>query len=143
MEETTIDAAKSNFVFGVADRLSTPESAAWASFLDQELKGQSPDYSVEDLKRCQAVKKEDMIRCLQDYILKLFKPESSIAYVVTTPGKLDEITEELGKRGFQVDNGKIEVQDDEHSEDESISNPERSKTKWMICAKNNLLYNRC
>ena len=126
MEETTINAAKSNFIFGVADRLSTPESAAWASFLDQELKGQSPDYSVKVLKRCQAVKKEDVIRCLQDYILKLFKPESSIAYVVTAPGKLDEITEGLRKRGFQVENRKIEDQDDEHSEDEPISDSEGS-----------------
>ena len=134
MEETTIDAAKSNFVFGVADRLSTPESAAWASFLDQELKGQSPDYSVEVLKRSQAVKKEDVIRCLQYYILRLFEPESSTAFVVTAPGKFGEIVEGLGQKGFQVEKREIEVQGGGNSEGVSTSDSQGSSSERKQCA---------
>jgi Zn-dependent M16 (insulinase) family peptidase len=113
LDDITLDAAKSSIVFDVAQNVSTPGSAALTSFVNQGLKGLSPNHNVELLEKYQAVKKEDVMRCLKDYILKLFQPESSIALVVTAPGKSDEISEKLGEKGFKVEKRTIEVQDDE------------------------------
>lgn len=55
------------------------------------------------------------MRCLKDYILKLFQPESSIALVVTAPGKSDEISEKLGEKGFEVEKRTM-LQDDEEGD---------------------------
>lgn len=97
------------------------------SFINQGLKGLSPNHNVELLEKYQAVEKEDVMRCLKDYILKLFRPESSIALVVTAPGKSDEILEKLGEKGFKVEKRTIEVQDDEGDSDGSSSDSEGSE----------------
>jgi len=86
--------------------------------MNQGLKGLSSNHNIELLEKYQAVKKEDVMRCLKDYVLKLFQPESSVALVVTAPGKSDEISEKLGEKGFKVEKRTIEVQDgEEESED--------------------------
>lgn len=126
MDDITLDAAKSSIVFDVAQSVSTPGSAALISFVNQGLKGLSPDYNVELLEKYQAVQKEDVMRCLRNYIVKLFEPESSVALVVTAPGKSDEIAEKLGQKGFKVEKRTIEVQDDEHSEEGSSSDSKGS-----------------
>ena len=97
--------------------------------MNQGLKGLSSNHNVELLKKYQAVKKEDVMRCLKDYILKLFQPESSIALVVTAPGKSSEISEKLGEKGFKVEERTIEVQEGEEgdSEDGSGSDSEGSE----------------
>lgn len=115
MDDITLDAAKSSIVFDVAQNVSTPGSAAATSFVNQGLKGLSRNHSVELLERYQAVKKEDVMRCLKDYILKLFQPESSIALVVTAPGKSDEISEKLGEKGFEVEKRTM-LQDEEEGD---------------------------
>ncbi|KAF9650053.1 hypothetical protein BDM02DRAFT_3112648, partial [Thelephora ganbajun] len=57
------------------------------------------------------------MRCLKDYILELFRPGSSIALVVTAPGKSDEISKKLGEKGFELKVEKtIEVQDEGDSD---------------------------
>jgi len=127
LDDITLDAAKSSIIFDVAQSVSTPGSAALLSFVNQGLKGLPPGHNVELLEKYQAVKKEDVIRCLQSYIVKLFQPRSSIALAVTAPGKVDEIAEKLGQKGFKVEKRTIEVPDDEHSEDESISDSEGSE----------------
>ena len=113
LDDIALDAAKSSVVFDVAQNVSTPGSAASDSFVNQGLKGLPSDHNVRLLEKYQAVKKEDVMRCLKDYILKLFQPESSIALVVTASGKLDEISEKLGEKGFKVEKRTIEVQSDE------------------------------
>jgi len=113
LDDITLDAAKSSIVFDVAQNVSTPGSAALNSFVNQGLKGLSQHYNLELLEKYQAVKKEDVMRCLKDYVLKLFRPESSIVLVVTAPGKSDEISEKLGEKGFKVEKRTIEVHDDE------------------------------
>jgi len=80
--------------------------------VNQGLKGLPLNYNVELLEKYQAVKKEDVMRCLKDHVLKLFQPESSVVLVVTAPGKSDEISEKLGEKGFKVEKRTIEVQDD-------------------------------
>lgn len=127
MDDITLDAAKSSIVFDVAQSVSTPGSAALTSFLNQGLKGLSPNHNVELLGKYQAVKKEDVMRCLKEYILKLFQPDSSIALVVTAPGKSDEIVEKLGEKGFKVERRTIEVRDEEGDSDGSSSDSEGSE----------------
>lgn len=127
MDDITLDAAKSSIVFDVAQSVSTPGSAASTSFVNQGLKGLSPNHNIELLEKYQAVKKEDVMRCLKSYIFKLFQPESSIALVVTAPGKSDEIVEKLGEKGFKVEKRTMEVKDDEDSEDGSTSDSEGSE----------------
>ena len=127
MDDITLDAAKSSIVFDVAQSVSTPGSAALTSFVNQGLKGLSSSHNIKLLEKYQAVKKEDVMRCLQEYILKLFKPESSVALVVTAPGKSDEIAEDLGKKGFKVEKRTIEVKDDEDTEAGSTSDSEGSE----------------
>ena len=111
-------------MFDVAQGVYTPGSAALSSFINQGLKGLSSNYNIELLEKYQAVKKEDVMLCLRKYVLKLFEPCSSIALVVTAPGKLDEISEKLGQKGFEVEKRAIEVQDDGDSEDGSTSDSE-------------------
>ena len=118
MDDIALDAAKSSIVFDVAQSVSTPGSAALTSFVNQGLKGLSSNHNVELLEKYQAVKKEDVMRCLKDHILRLFQPESSVALVVTAPGKSDEISEKLGEKGFKVEKRTIEVQDGEGESDD-------------------------
>ena len=129
MDDITLDAAKSSIVFDVAQNVSTPGSAATTSFVNQRLKGLPPNYNVELLEKYQAVTKEDVMRCLKDYILKPFQPESSIALVVTAPGKSDEISEKLGEKGFSVERRAIEVQDGEGGDSGDGSGSE-SEGSW-------------
>ena len=127
MDDITLDAAKSSSVFDVAQSVSTPGSAAVSSFVNRGLKGLSPNHNVELLEKYQAVKKEDVMRCLKDYVLKLFQPESSIALVVTAPGKSDEISGKLREKGFEVEKRTIEIQDDEGDSDGSGSGSDGSE----------------
>ena len=128
MDDITLDAAKSSIVFDVAQGVSTPGGAAINSFVNQGLKGLPHNHNVELLEKYQAVKKEDVMRCLKDYILKLFQPESSIALVVTAPGKSDEISERLGEEGFKVERRTIEVQDDS----DGSSSDSRGSSLYMV-----------
>lgn len=98
-----------------------------SSFVNRGLKGLSPNHNVELLEKYQAVKKEDVMRCLKDYVLKLFQPESSIALVVTAPGKSDEISGKLREKGFEVEKRTIEIQDDEGDSDGSGSGSDGSE----------------
>jgi len=127
LDDITLDAAKSSIVFDVAQSVSTPGSAALTSFVNQGLKGLTSNHNVKLLEKYQAVKKEDVMRCLQEYILKLFEPKSSVALVVTAPGKSDEIAVSLGEKGFKVEKRTIEVKDDEDTEAGSTSDSEGSE----------------
>jgi len=127
LDDITLDAAKSSIVFDVAQSISTPGSAAVTSFVNRGLKGLPSNYNVELLEKYQAVTKEDVMRCLRDYVLKLFQPESSIALVVTAPGKSDEILGKLREKGFEVEKRTIEVQDGEEDSDGSGSGSDGSE----------------
>lgn len=92
---------------------------ALSSFTNQALKGVSQNYSIDILEKYQAVTKEDVLRCLKTHYLRLFDPKTSVAIVVTAPGKADEIAEALGKKGFEVQKKTIEVEEGADGEGES------------------------
>ena len=97
------------------------------SFMNQGLKGLPADHNIELLEKYQSVGKEDVMRCLREYIVKLFRPESSAVLAVTAPGKSEGIADALELKGFKVENRTIEIQGDEHSKDESTSDSEGSE----------------
>jgi Zn-dependent M16 (insulinase) family peptidase len=63
------------------------------SFINQALKGVSHDYYKRLLEACQGVSSEDVLKAMQKYLLPIFQPETSVAFVVSAPGKADDIFE--------------------------------------------------
>ncbi|CAL1695482.1 unnamed protein product [Somion occarium] len=123
LDDTTLDAAKSSIVFGVAKGASSPGRAGLLSFINQALKGVPQNFNVELLERFQAVTKEDVLTSLKQHFLPLFDPSSSVAVVVTAPAKAAEINEGLTKAGFDVEQRTLDVGVDD-SEYESASGSE-------------------
>jgi hypothetical protein len=79
------------------------------------------------LEQYKAVTKEDVIKILKNHVLRLFDPATSVAVVVTAPGKSDEIAAALTEKGFDVEKKAIEDDDDgsgsesgSYSSDESM-----------------------
>jgi hypothetical protein len=94
---------------------------AIASFTNQALKGVSQNWSVELLKKYQAVTKEDVIAALKRHVLPVFDSSSSVAIAVTAPSKADSIGEGLTSAGFQVERRTLEIDPDELEGSESGS----------------------
>lgn len=86
-----------------------------ASFSNQALKGVSQNYSVELLRKFQAVTKEDVFRVLKEGFMPLFDSRSSVAVVVTAPSQVEPITTGLAELGFEVQNRNVEVSPDDLS----------------------------
>jgi hypothetical protein len=64
------------------------------------------------------VEKADVVAALEKYFLPLFDSATSVAYVVTAPGKADGIAEDLGVHGFEVEKRTLEVDPDELMEED-------------------------
>jgi hypothetical protein len=79
------------------------------SFINQALKGVPKDFHVGLLEKCQAVTKEDVISAFRTHFLPLFDPVTSMAVVVTTPSKVDQIEEGLRSVGFDIEKRTLEV----------------------------------
>ncbi|KAI0756614.1 Metalloenzyme, LuxS/M16 peptidase-like protein [Daedaleopsis nitida] len=130
LDETVLDAAKSSIVFGVAKSVSTPGRAALISFVNQSLKGVSQNYTIDLLEKYQEITKQDVLAALKKYFPPLFDASSSVAVVVTAPGKVEEISADLGKIGFAVEQKTLQVEeadDDSDSEGESDSESDSSR----------------
>ena len=87
------------------------------SFVNQALKQVNQNYNREMLEKYQAVTKDQILDALKKYCLPLFNPESSIAVVVTAPGKVDTTVEGLTTLGFEVEKRAVEVDQDEFEDD--------------------------
>lgn len=79
------------------------------SFINQALKGVSQNFQVELLEKYQAVTAEDVVATLQKYYLPLFDASTSVAVVVTSPSKADQIGEDLAALGFEVTKRTLET----------------------------------
>lgn len=79
------------------------------SFSNQALKNIPRTYQIDLLEKYQAVTKNDVLSALKIYFLPLFDPSSSIAVVVTPPGKADEIGAGLKATGFEVTQRVMEI----------------------------------
>ncbi len=104
-------------MFGVAKSVSTPGRAALMSFINQGLKGVSQNFNVELLEKFQEITKDDVLAVLKQYFLPLFDSASSVAVIVTAPSKAEQVAQDLGKVGFDVEQKSLQVEADEDSED--------------------------
>ena len=101
------------------------------SFINQGLKGVPQNYHSVLLEKYQKITKEDVLATLKKYFPPLFDSKSSVAVVVTAPGKADQISEDLGKIGFEVERKTLQVEpgeeEDSDSEGESDSDSDDSR----------------
>lgn len=98
------------------------------SFMNQALKGVPQDHSRRLLKACQNVTQNDVLEAMRTYLLPIFDPETSVAFVVCAPGKVDEISavrividhnstslnlpmQSLNHTGFEVERRSLDVGD--------------------------------
>jgi hypothetical protein len=109
-------------LFGVALNFNATQTAA--SFTNQALKGVPQNYQVELLDKFQSVTKEAVLDTLKTYFLPLFDSSSSIATVVTAPGKAESISDALRQSGFEVENRSLHVDSSEMIEEDSESDSE-------------------
>ncbi|KAH9858191.1 Metalloenzyme, LuxS/M16 peptidase-like protein [Lenzites betulinus] len=121
LDDTVLDAAKSSIVYGVAKSVSTSGRAALTSFVNQGLKGVSQNFNIELLEKFQDITKEDVLAVLRRYFLPLFDASSSVAVVVTAPSKAEQVTQDLGKAGFDVAQKTLQVEADEDEDSEGSS----------------------
>ncbi|PPQ88654.1 hypothetical protein CVT25_010230 [Psilocybe cyanescens] len=125
-DETILDAAKSTIVYGVAKNVSTAGRAAIVSFTNQALKGVPRTHQVDLLEKYQVISKADVLGALEKHFLPLFDSSSSVAVVVTSPVKADEIATQLNAIGFDVTQRALEVDPSELEDDDSGSDSESS-----------------
>ncbi|KAJ8494623.1 hypothetical protein ONZ51_g2236 [Trametes cubensis] len=128
LDETVLDAAKSSIVFGVAKSVSTPGRAAIISFINQGLKGVSQNHNVELLEKFQEITKEDVLAVLRRYFLPLFDSSSSVAVVVTAPAKAEQVAQELGKIGFDVEQKTLQADEDSEESDSEEGSESESES---------------
>lgn len=100
------------------------DGQALVSFINQTLKGVPQNHSIEMLEKYQRVTKEDVLAALKKYCVPLFDPASSVAVVVTAPGKADQVAEELGKSGFEVERKTLQAEADEEGEEDGSEEEE-------------------
>ncbi|EJU02584.1 hypothetical protein DACRYDRAFT_21645 [Dacryopinax primogenitus] len=110
IEDTTMDAAKSTLVYNFASRMGTVGKAAVSSFSNQVLRGVSVDHHHELLQRYNGVTREEVLAAIRKYILPVFDPAHSVAVVVSSPNKAEEITAGLKSAGFDVESRKLDLE---------------------------------
>lgn len=86
---------------------------AITSFVNQALKQVNQNYNRELLEKYQAVTKDEILAALEKHCLPLFNPETSIAVIVTAPGKVDSTADSMTSLGFEVEKRAVEVDQDE------------------------------
>lgn len=65
-----------------------------------------------------------MLAIFKTYFLPLFDPASSVAVVVTSPAKAEEIGKGLERAGFKVEQRTLEIDPDEMGESDSEGDSE-------------------
>lgn len=88
------------------------------------MKDVSQNYNTELLEKFQAVTKEDVLASLRTHFLPLFDSSSSVAIVVTSPGKAPEIEKGLDAAGFVVEHQSLQFDQDTNEAEESESESE-------------------
>ncbi|KAF7306997.1 hypothetical protein MIND_00492500 [Mycena indigotica] len=124
LDALTLDAAKSTVVYGVAKNVSTAGRAAGQSFINQALRGVGQNHQVDLLEKYQDVTTADVLAIFRKYFLALFDASSSVAMVVTSPGKVESIVEGLTETGFTVEKRTLVVDPSDMEVDESGSESE-------------------
>lgn len=89
---------------------------------NESLRGVPATHTTDLLEKYKSVTTQDVVNCIQKYLLPLFDPEQSFAAVVSGPSKLEDITQGLKSVGFQVKREELltdGADDDSYSETDS------------------------
>lgn len=124
LDETMLESAKSSMHFSVADAEGTVGAAALESLVDVRLKRVGRDRGKRLLQRASQVTLADVQRCMQQYIVPLFEPATSVCAVSCSLGTAASIRDQLQAHGYVMhDVGMPAGGTDESSmeEDESCS----------------------
>lgn len=97
-----IDGAKSSIVFDFVSRESTPYAAANQSFINQVMKGQSPEYRRDLLKKVASVGEPEMMAALKKYMMGLFEEDKSNTVVVCGTLKALQLAGAYERSHFKV-----------------------------------------
>jgi len=135
IEPTTLDAAKSSLVYSIAQSMSSPGKAASMTFVNETLRGVEPNYGRAMLEAIQPVTIEQIQNTIRKYILPLFDAKTSAAFVVSAPGKTDEIKSSLEGYGFAVESRTLEVTDEDMEGSESGSDDEGSDSDTSMVSR--------
>lgn len=83
------------------------------SFSNQALKNIPQSYQIDLLEKYKDVTREDVLQAMRKHFLPLFDSSTSVAVVVTAPGKAEQVGDNLTKAGFEVTQRKLEVDPNE------------------------------
>lgn len=73
------------------------------AFGNETLREVPATHTTDLLAKYQNVTVQDVVRCIQKYVLPAFDPQQSFAAVACGPSKLEEIVQGLESVGFQVE----------------------------------------
>ncbi|KAK2461846.1 hypothetical protein APHAL10511_006309 [Amanita phalloides] len=126
LDAATLDSAKSSIVYGIAKNVSTPGRAAMVSFSNQALKNIPQSYQIDLLEKYKDVSGDDVLQALRKHFLPLFDSSTSVAVVVTAPGKAEKIGESLSMAGFEVTQRQLEIDPSELEDSDGMESESES-----------------
>lgn len=103
IDEELYIGAISSLVNDLAQNLATPSAAATAKYFDDNIKMRGPDYVRKLITMVQGVTRQQFIFALRRYILPLFDPRCSLAFVVGNPSSRADLYSYLEGIGYQVE----------------------------------------
>ncbi|KAF9586373.1 hypothetical protein BGW38_006117 [Lunasporangiospora selenospora] len=103
-----LEGAKASIVYRIVRKEETISGAATEAFVNQVLKKVSSDYNKEFLARVQAVTHEQLQHVMDKYLIKVFKPDTSVTVVTSATTKVKDISEGFKKIGFQLETKNID-----------------------------------
>ncbi|KAF9435543.1 hypothetical protein BGZ76_006085 [Entomortierella beljakovae] len=98
-----LEGAKASIVYRIVGKEETISRAATEAFVNQVLRNASSSYNKDLLESVQAVTPKQMQHVMEKYLVKAFRPESSIVVVTSAATKVKDISEGFKKIGFQVE----------------------------------------
>lgn len=136
LTDEDVEAAMSIIAFNVTKQALKPRNAVrWSlppsifladmilqarmSFVNQALKGVPSTHHIDLLEKYRAIRKEDVLAAFQKHFIPLFDPASSVAVVVTAPGKAQSIVEGLTGLGFDAARKELGEMENRQSETDS------------------------
>lgn len=123
IDQVTLESALSGLAFSTANRESTINDAANASFTNVLL-GLSKGHGRQALARTKDVSVEQVVAAIRKYVQPIFAPETSIGAVSTGLVKMDAICEKFEEEGYEVERRVLGGGDDESGSEGSHSGSE-------------------
>ncbi|KAI9889816.1 MAG: hypothetical protein M1814_004918 [Vezdaea aestivalis] len=101
-DPSSLEGAVSSIIVGFADEVPTMSSAAYASFINQVVKGLPKDHNAKMLKKVKEVGVAEIKKAMKDILLPVFEPKTSNVIVTCAPILEKDITEGFNREGFNT-----------------------------------------